>query len=221
MSTTITRHPDDANLMSFAAGALAEPLAAALASHVAMCPRCRNEMRLLRSLGGVLLSDVTPIGLGGHEPVVPAREPSPSHERRPAAVGPGAVGTIGLPKPIAEKYKLDLESVPWRWLGPGIRYHALLLSPGVVGDLRLLKIAAGRKMAEHGHGGTEMTLVLSGAFRDVSGKFGPGDIQDVDDDVEHRPVVDAELGCICLVASEQQARFKGLFSRLLQPWTGL
>ena len=221
MSTTITRHPDDANLMSFAAGTLAEPLAAALASHVALCPRCRREMRLLRSLGGVLLAGVTAAGHSGPAPVVPAREPAASRENSSIAVGPGAVGTVGLPKPIAEKYKLALENIPWRWLGPGIRYHALPLSPGVVGDLRLLKIAAGRKMPEHGHGGTEMTLVLAGAFRDVSGMFGPGDIQDVDDDVEHRPIVDAELGCICLVASEQPARFKGVISRLLQPWTGM
>ena len=164
MSTTISRHPDDANLMSFAAGALAEPLAAAIASHVALCPRCRNEMRLLRSLGGALLSDVTPAGLSSHEPVVPTPDPSTSRERPLVAVGTG-----GLPKPIADKYELDLESVPWRWLGPGIRYHALSLSPGVVGDLRLLKIAPGRKMPEHGQGGTEMTLVLAGAFRDASG----------------------------------------------------
>ena len=216
MSTTITRHPDDANMMSFAAGSLAEQLAAAIAGHVALCPRCRHEMRLLRSLGGALLTDVSPAGPSGHEPVVPTLDPAPSRERPLVAVG-----TMGLPKPIAEKYKLDLGSVPWRWLGPGIQYHALPLSPGVVGDLRLLKIAAGRKMPEHGHGGTEMTLVLCGAFRDKSGMFGPGDIQDVDDDVEHQPVVDAELGCICLVASEQPARFKGVFSRLLQPWTGM
>ena len=215
MSKTITQHPDDANLMSYAAGALAEPLAAAIASHVALCPRCRDEMRLLRALGGALLSDATPVRPDASPPV-PAIEPTAARH------GPLPVkDSGGLPLPLAAKYKLDLASVPWRWLGPGIQYHVLPLSPGVAGDLRLLKIAAGRKMPEHGHGGTEMTLVLDGAFSDETGRYGPGDIQDVDGDLEHRPVVDARLGCVCLVASEQPARFKGIFSRLLQPWTGM
>ena len=215
MSKTITQHPDDANLMSYAAGALAEPLAAAIASHVALCPRCRDEMRLLRALGGALLSDVTTVRADAAPPV-PAIEPTAARHGRPQALETG-----GLPLPLAAKYKLDLASVPWRWLGPGIQYHVLPRSPGVAGDLRLLKIAAGRRMPEHGHGGTEMTLVLDGAFSDATGRYGVGDIQDVDGDVEHRPVVDARLGCVCLVASEQPARFKGIFSRLLQPWTGM
>ena len=216
MSTTITRHPDDANLMSFAAGGLTEPLAAAIAGHVALCARCRNEMRLLDALGGALLSEAAPAGDRGPVPVLPASKGAPAWEHQPASIGAG-----GLPQPIAAKYMIDLGNVPWRWLGPGIWYHALPLSPGVAGDLRLLKIAPGRRMPEHGHGGAELTLVLDGAFADSSGKFGPGDIQDVDGDVEHQPLVDARAGCICLVASEQPARFKGLFSRLLQPWTGL
>ena len=218
MSTTISRHPDDANLMSFAAGGLAEPLAAAIAGHVALCPRCRNEMRLLEALGGALLSEAKPADHTGHVQAHSGELAGTAEAReRPLA----AIDTGGLAQPIAAKYDIDLDSVPWRWLGPGIWYHALALSPGVAGDLRLLKIAPGRRMPEHGHGGAELTLVLEGAFSDASGKFGPGDIQDVDGDVEHQPLVDPQAGCICLVASEQPARFKGLFSRLLQPWTGM
>ena len=76
-------------------------------------------------------------------------------------------------------------------------------------------------MPDHGHGGSELTLVLDGAYADETGEFRRGDIQDVDDEVEHRPVADKELGCICLIASERPARFKSLVGRLMQPWTGM
>ena len=59
MTTTITRHPDDANLMSYAAGNLPEPLSAVVASHISLCRKCQAEMRILRSLGGALLADDT------------------------------------------------------------------------------------------------------------------------------------------------------------------
>ena len=76
-------------------------------------------------------------------------------------------------------------------------------------------------MPEHGHGGCEMTLVLAGSYHDETGAFGPGDLQDVDESVEHKPLTDAVTGCICLIASERPARFKGLFGRLFQPLTGM
>ena len=76
-------------------------------------------------------------------------------------------------------------------------------------------------MPEHGHGGTELTLVIEGAYGDDTGRYGRGDVQEVDGSIEHQPVADAELGCICLIASEQPARFKTLIARLVQPWTGM
>ena len=219
MSLSITRHPDDANFMSYAAGALAEPLAAAVAAHVSMCARCGSELRGLQALGGVLLDGQNDDAFVTQLHVVSLPVPDQKHETVDRTARRGALA--GLPAPIGRRYGLDLASMPWRWLGPGIRYHSLALSPGVVGDLRLLKIAPGRRMPEHGHGGCEMTLVLDGAYSDDSGAFRRGDIQDVDDELEHRPVVDPKEGCICLVASERPARFKGVFSRLLQPWTGM
>ena len=57
-----------------------------------------------------------------------------------------------LPSPVANYYELSEETIPWRRLGPGIWHYQLPLSDGVEGDLRLLKISAGMKMPEHGHG---------------------------------------------------------------------
>ncbi len=138
-----------------------------------------------------------------------------------ATAGAGERDSRDLPHAAVARYLADLDSVPWRWLGPGVRYCQLPLSAGAKGDLRLLKIAPGRRMPEHGHGGTEMTLVLRGAYSDETGAFRSGDMQDVDGELEHQPVVDPVEGCICLVAAENPARFKGVISRLLQPWSGM
>lgn len=217
MSKQIQRHPDAATLVSFAAGTLPEALSAAIAAHLSMCSKCRKEVRDMELIGAALLSkdaagdDVTPIS-------VPSR-PIGEGEVESRTVSRSTVEL--LPAPIAEHYGLAFDSVPWKRLGPGIWHHRLALSPGVEGDLRLLKISAGRRMPEHGHGGTELTLVLDGAYSDETGEYKRGDVQDIDDDVEHRPVADHDVGCICLIASEKPARFKGLVERLMQPWTGM
>jgi putative transcriptional regulator len=76
-------------------------------------------------------------------------------------------------------------------------------------------------MPDHGHGGGELTLVLKGAYADETGEYRAGDVQDVDEDVEHTPVADPVAGCVCLIASEKPARFKGWIGKLLQPLTGM
>ncbi|NJO24152.1 MAG: hypothetical protein HC868_16100 [Sphingomonadales bacterium] len=60
-----------------------------------------------------------------------------------------------------------------------------------------------------------------GALIDSTGRYAPGDVADVDEEVEHTPLADAEAGCICVIANEQPTRFRGLLARLMQPWHGL
>lgn len=219
MSTMISRHPDAATVMSFAAGSLAEPLAAAVAAHVAMCAACRNDLHDMELLGAAVLDK----SRAANEEDAAIDLPERPQDLAALDIGLPArtVASDKLPAPIARKYSLSFDEIPWKRLAPGVWHHRLALSPGVQGDLRLLKIAAGRKMPVHGHGGEELTLVLDGAYADETGEYRRGDVQDIDDETEHRPIADKELGCICLIASERPARFKGIVERLLQPWTGM
>lgn len=224
---TIEHHPDDATLVSYAAGSLDEALSAVVASHLELCARCRRRVEELESLGATMLDDVEPTAMtdGAMDSFQQALESLDDkvlhiHAQRaaPEAPRPEAGRLSG---PLARLVGPSFDDVPWKWLAPGIRYHKLRLSEGSEGDLRLLKIAPGRKLPEHGHGGSEMTLILSGSYRDRFGRFGPGDVADLDAEVEHQPVVCSEQACICLVASEHGARFKGWASRLLQPLVGM
>jgi putative transcriptional regulator len=216
MSEPITHHPDATTLLGYAAATLTEPLAAVVACHLSMCPRCRQEVADLEMVGGVLMASA----------VVPSAIQASGARRRVAAataakpVVPAHRPDV-LPTPLVSAYGLTLDRVPWRRLGPGVWHHRLALRQEDEGDLRLLRIAAGRRMPDHGHGGSELTLMLEGSYSDVTGEYRRGDVQDVDDDVEHQPVVGADADCVCLIASDHPARFKSLLARIAQPWTGL
>jgi putative transcriptional regulator len=71
-------------------------------------------------------------------------------------------------------------------------------------------------MPDHSHHGTELTLVLKGAFQDEDGYFARGDIEIADSDVQHIPVADIHEDCICLAVTDAPLRFTGLMPRILQ-----
>jgi putative transcriptional regulator len=209
---TITRHLDEATLMSFAAGSLPGALAAVAAAHVAMCPRCRAEVAFLERVGGALLADLPGTAMVRPGPSMPAVDVPP-----PAAA-PASGGEV--PAPLLRLVGGSLDAVRWRRLAPGLWHRPLPI--GGPGALQLLKGSPGVRVPEHSHRGGELTLVLRGALIDRTGRYGPGDIADVDEEVEpHTPAADPEAGCICIVANEQPSRFRNLLARLLQPWHGL
>jgi len=217
MSTPISQHPDPATLMSFAAGSLSEPLAAAVAAHASMCAGCRTELDDMDLMGAALLGASTAAPGGG----VPA--PARPRDTLSSAIGPHNRRSPNdkLPAPIARQYGITLDTIPWKRLAPGVWQHRLPLSPGVKGDLRFYKLAPGAKLPDHGHAGAELTLVLDGIVVDGPNRCHVGDLHEVDDQVEHEPGADNEVGCICLVASEGPPRltgWRGLVLRLLHRW---
>lgn len=213
MSTAIKHHPDGATLMGFASGTLSEPLSAVVAAHVSMCSQCRRAVADLELLGGTLMLSALP---GGGRRIT-----APSRPEQPALSAQLHTDVAeALPFPVAAAYGLQLATIPWRRLASGIWHHRLTLKDNSHGDLRLLKIAPGRTLPDHGHGGSEITLVISGSYHDSTGAYGRGDVQDIDEDIEHQPIVD-DVECICLIASDHPVRFKSWLARLTQPFIGM
>ncbi len=212
----IKHHPDIATLMSCAAGSQPEALAAVIASHLARCPSCAAEVKKMAEIGVALFDKLEPAKMSHDAPVIAARagEAMSEAETRHASRG-------DVPFPIADKVGDDLDRIPWKRIGPGLWHYPIPLSAGAAGDLRLIKVAPGKELPEHGHRGEELTLLLRGSYHDEFGTFETGDIADLDDEAEHRPVADAATGCICLIASEKKARFKGIIARLMQPFIGV
>lgn len=216
----ISHHLDDATLMSFSAGNLSEPLAAVVSAHLELCPSCSQRLATMQAIGGALISGVEPAAMttGAFDKVLAAAKSDDNvrvFPRRKRSSYDGA-----LPQSLAEHVG-DLDDVNWKFLAPGVRYAPLELSDPSAGDLRLLRIEPGRKMPDHGHHGAELTLVLRGSYSDETGTYGAGDVADLDEDVEHQPIVGEGEACICLVASERPARFKSLLGRMAQPFVGM
>lgn len=209
----IDHHPDDATLMSYASGSLPEALAAVVAAHIERCPHCASAVRDMELIGAALFENIE------GEPVRPAQTPSPSTVNPSADLAPNRANETSsvLSRIIGD----DLDDIHWKRLGFGIWHYPLKLSPGAEGDLRLIKVAPGQVLPEHGHGGSELTLILKGSYSDEFGTYTEGDLSDLGDDVDHRPISDPTEGCICLIASEKKARFKDVVSRIVQPLTGL
>jgi putative transcriptional regulator len=71
-------------------------------------------------------------------------------------------------------------------------------------------------MPDHGHHGTEMTMVLQGAFHDDDEYFARGDVDLANADLHHTPVADIHEDCICLAVSDAPLRFDGLLPKIAQ-----
>ena len=187
-----------------------------------MCETCRKAVRAAEEIGGHLLDGIEPAAVS--DAAVDRVMKAIELPQRPAAAagaeparGRGATCRCRLRRHIGP----SLSAVRWKTVAPGIRTHRIALASRPKSSLYMLCIAPGKAVPEHGHGGCEMTLILSGAYRDELGRFGPGDIADLDEHIEHQPVVEGDEPCICLVTTEAPTRFKGMISRLLQPLIGI
>ncbi|MBU1211519.1 MAG: ChrR family anti-sigma-E factor [Alphaproteobacteria bacterium] len=211
----IDHHPDESTLMSYAAGSLPEPLSAVVAAHIELCPDCAHEVRAMERIGATLFEVLAPasVGLTAGQAFAGA---APSLAATAAYVDTRPTASV-----LTRLLGGELADVHWKRLGFGIWHYPIKLSPNSKGDLRLIKVAPGQVMPDHGHGGSELTLILSGSYSDEFGTYRSGDLSDLGDDVEHQPVSDPVEGCVCLIASERKARFKDVLARIVQPLTGL
>lgn len=217
---TIAHHVDDATLMSYAAGSLPEALSAVVATHLSLCGTCRRELAVMECVGSTMMGRLPQASLSGPAPRTPPLAAITARDEGADVLD--AVERSGdVPAPLSRLVGSDLGSIRWKRLGLGIWHLPVALSEGSKGTLRLIKVAPGQAMFEHGHGGSELTLVLQGSYSDHCGRFAKGDIEDLDDETDHGPIADRSEGCICLIASEEPVRFKSLIGRLVQPITGM
>jgi putative transcriptional regulator len=213
----LSHHLDDATLLALASGTIAHAHGIVAASHVAMCPVCAKALRKAESIGGGLLAEggVEPVSdmaraatLASLDGVSPAQRKAKVKSDLPAALHNALGG-------------LSLDQIKWKKKAPGVALFDVPMPKGSTSMLKLLSIGPDRAMPEHGHGGEELTLVLKGSYTDHMGTFRAGDVADLDESVEHSPVADAGVACICLVALEAPIRFKSIWARMFQPFVGI
>ena len=207
-----THHLEPEMLVAYAAGSAKEPLALLVASHLTLCPTCRDAVAELEAVGGALLEALPPAAVDpGAAGRVMARRAAPAPE--PVAVPASVAGGGRLPLPLRHYVGGDLDAVAWH--GRGRLRERRLLPQHAEYSTRLLRIRAGAAMPRHTHGGAELTLVLAGGFADERDHYSRGDVAIADASVDHRPVADGGEDCICLAVTDAPLRLTGFGSPLL------
>jgi putative transcriptional regulator len=200
-------------LLDYAAGALAEGPALAVAVHVALDSGARRLIDRLGMLAGVLLDGEIEAVVGDEAlrrtlarlDDVPV-EPAPG-------TAPAATGFAWAPPPLRRYLPAGSK---WRHRRIGgfdqmpVRLH------GASHRAALLRLEPGRGLPEHRHIGSEYTVVLQGGFTDSTGSYAAGDFA-LGPGGLHEPVADAGEACIALIVLENPIVLTGPFGRYLNP----
>ena len=213
--TKIKHHLTDALLMGYAAGTLPEAFNLVVATHISMCDTCRAALAEYEALGGEVMLDASPAEMA--EDALEATLARIANSAPAAEISvPAPVQRRGgiFPGPLQDYVGGDLSKVKWRKVGGGVSQAILPSSRDA--SVRLLRIPAGSAVPDHGHRGTELTLVLQGAFVDETDRFAAGDVEVANEDLYHTPVAEAGEDCICLAATDAPLKFHGLVPRIAQ-----
>lgn len=213
----IKHHLTEPLLMGYAAGTLPEAFNLVVATHISMCDTCRAALAEYEAVGGEVMLGNAPVDVtdGALAATLALIERAPME----TVVAPKPAVDSVFPAPLRDYVNGDLDTVKWRKVGGGVRQMVLSTSKGA--SVRLLHIPAGTAVPDHGHRGTELTLVLQGAFVDATDRFAVGDVEVADEELNHTPVAEAGLDCICLAATDAPLRFNGFVPRMAQRFMGI
>lgn len=217
MADQIKHHLSDDILMAYSAGTLPEAFNLIVATHVSLCDDCRAQLDAFDAVGGAVLSgcETATVAEDSLEATLRLIAGGPTEKQTPRRAASGSV----FPAPLQDYVGGDLADVKWRSVGGGVRQSILKTENDAT--VRLLHIPPGVKIPDHGHRGMEMTLVLKGAFRDEFDRFGRGDVEIANEDLEHTPVAEEGEDCICLAATDAPLKFNALIPRIAQPFIGI
>ena len=210
----ITSHPSQEALLDYAAGRLSAGPQFVLATHLSLCPQCREQVWDYEAVGGALLASENGVRLS-HDAFARtlAMIDSPVPEARVPRHKPRSPG---MPGPLAR-----YETGRWRFIHPRLRWQRIVLPQDPKANVIMLKVSAGQPVPHHGHTGREFTQVIAGGFSDVTGHYLPGDFIEADATLSHQPVADRDGDCIVLASVEGSLRLGSWLGRLAQPLIGL
>ncbi len=205
-------------LLEYAAGLLDQAQSLIVASHLALSPAGRQLVRRCEALGGAILEhNCTPASMRAEslnrvlEQIDKPREApqDPCDEICDILQG------CAVP-PLLKTIILHQKKTPkWSAVLPGAQTFRLEMECKS-SAVRFWNLRPACKTPHHSHKGTEITLVLGGAFSDEGGAYKAGDLIVTDDEIDHTPVACPDQGCVCMVVSAAPIRLRGL-AALLNP----
>lgn len=192
-------HPDEALLIEYANGSLSEAKALLVATHLALCPVCRQAVAAGEAASATLAFESAAADVGPMPEVAATPVEKPAAPVQPVAQVPEPLrGYLGRPVP----------DLGWVRVMTGMKEYPLPEFSGRAG-VRLLVIEPGRRMPRHTHEGLELTLVLQGSFADASGDYAKGDVATADASIDHQPQAGGREVCICLAVEDAPLKLTG------------
>lgn len=197
---TPSHHPPAELLVAYATGRDEHGVALLVASHLTLCPTCRDAVGVLERVGGRLLDEAPAADPGdGLLDGLLARldEPAPPRPATPPPTRPD-----DLPAPLRVIVG-PLDAVKFRFVAPGIGRADL---PGSSREhaLALVALRPGTRVPEHHHSGIERGMVLTGGYTTGHGHFVRGDVEiRTDEDAEpHTQLIDDGDRCVVLMVDD-------------------
>lgn len=191
---TIRHHLDPAILMSCAAGAQPEAMAAVIVSHLAVCPCCRAELKTLDLMARVAFDAIDPVAVS-----------RAGEARAMATLASNApLGTAeGTPPPSIPGREADANAREWCDLRAGVTRSTVELSPSAHGALHLLRLMPGAVLPTPTRGDrSALMIVVDGRCETTHATYGVGDVADTHDMDVSALVADAQLGCTVMMGSD-------------------
>lgn len=203
--------PIDAMLAGYVAGALDPYLHALIGAHLMLSDENRSFVRALEAEAGAAVE-----AIDAPKPARAARDHILSAIYAGGYYGRGAPVQRDpeVPEPLYRLINQSLDDLPWKLKLPGLREHVLSDVDGA--EASFLKISAGQAMPTHTHSGSEVTLVLRGAFSDGRARYARGDVAAADPSVDHRPIADSAGECICFAVTDGPVRLTGPIGRVIE-----
>lgn len=210
----MSRHtaPDEL-LLDYAAGALPEGPALAVALQCALDPATRRTVGRLHDLGGVLLEQEEGPAFGDQalEQVLAKLDGVPVEPAPVRAFAPR--GFEWAPAPLVPYLGT---SPRWRKAIGGFERVPIRLANDAH-RVELLRLEPGHGLPVHHHVGNEYTIVLQGGYTDATGNYGVGDFAVGPGGQDHEPIADAGEPCIALIVLERPIVLTGPIGRLFNP----
>ncbi|MCX7865064.1 MAG: ChrR family anti-sigma-E factor [Novosphingobium sp.] len=198
----------------YVAGRLPEPARVLVEAHLAISAANRPLVKALECAAGDELEDLEPVEMPDREARMAAIFASPAIQ----IAAPARMDDPILPDVLRRFVGVSIADIPWKTKMPGYREYLVGEVDGC--EANLLWIKPGRKMPAHTHEGSEITLVLDGAFSDANGRYARGDIAVADDSIDHRPIAENDRPCICFAVTDAPLKLTGSYTQRLSDFLG-
>ena len=208
----------DSLLLGYATGTLDMAQNLAVETHLTFSQDARNFVHECECIGGTLLeNECGEIKMSDKslENVLAKLDTDYQEERPQQQDFTHESITFDIPEPLKTPLSSQ-KKIAWRPMMPGFKSYDIELACKK-STARFLQVAPGVKSPSHRHGGTEITLVLDGAFSDNGENYKTGDLIVIDEDIEHAPMSCKFEGCTCLVVSTAPIKLTGVAS-ILNPF---